>query len=75
MLEYDDVVPHLRQLLADKEPGKLWVRYTALCMNDMFVRIPFYTPLSTLLVLLRVYVQISNSSSQALSGIVPKVRT
>lgn len=74
VLEYDDVVPHLRQLVADKEPGKLWVRNTTLCSNDMFVDMAFYTQLSSLLVLLIAYVQISKSSSQALSGIVPKVR-
>ena len=38
VLEYDEVVSHLQKLVADKTPGKLWVR------NDMmFVVYPSFT--------------------------------
>lgn len=39
VLEYDDVVSHLQQLVADKTPGRLWVRCNACCHShpDVFI--------------------------------------
>lgn len=34
VLEYDEVVSHLQQLVADKAPGKLWVRNDTWCSSN-----------------------------------------